>query len=146
MAHIRSMLLCDHAQVREGLLFVTSGGITRLAVPGPDSPVQFHLAGQLEIPAGEQGRTHTIDMKVTSAGSATDVWRATMTITTPESSDQLFPGESTIVPFAVLVGPFLTPDAGPHDLKVSVDDTETVLSTFYVLHAAAAGSPPIPSD
>ena len=136
MAHIRSTLLCDFAQVREGLLFVMSGGITRLAVPGPDAPVQCYLGGQLEVPADEQGLTHSIDMKVTAVGSAVDVWRATMTITTPQSSDQLFPGESTLVPFAVLLGPFLTPQPGPHDLKVSVDGSETALSTFYVLHPA----------
>ena len=48
MAHVRSAMLCDFAQVREGLLFVSSGGITRVAAPALGAPVSISVAGELE--------------------------------------------------------------------------------------------------
>ena len=32
-AQLKALVLCDFAQVREGLLFVQSGGLTRLVAP-----------------------------------------------------------------------------------------------------------------
>ena len=146
MATIRSTILCDFAQVREGLLFVSSGGITRLRLLGPGFPTQFYVAGQLEVAAHEQGATHGVELKVTSAISAIELWRAEMTVTTPAAeTQQLFPGESTIVPFALMIGPFVAPEPGPHDLKVSVTGGETTMSTFYVLHPAAGPDEPSPA-
>ena len=42
-------MLCDFAQVREGLLFVSSGGITRVAAPALGAPVSISVAGELEV-------------------------------------------------------------------------------------------------
>ena len=143
MPILRSTILCDFAQVREGLLFVVSGGITRLALQGPDAPAQVYLAGQLEVSPAEQGRTHTVDVKVTAAESAVDLWRAEMTFTTPPADEQpTFPGESTFVPLALCIGPFLAPAPGPHDLKISVAGGDTSMSTFYILHPRGGPNDP----
>ncbi len=136
MAHVRSAILCDFAQVREGLLFVSSGGITRIAVPAIGSSVTFSAAGELEVLAHEAGATHEVSFKVVAVGTSTVVWEAALSISTNAAPGGLFPGESLHVPFAFPVGPFPTIEFGLHDLKVSIDNAETELLTFYVLQMA----------
>lgn len=133
MAHVRSAILCDFAQVREGLLFVSSGGITRIAAPGIGAPVSFSVAGELEVLPLEAGSTHEVEFKVVVAETSLVVWEANLSISTSGSPDGLFPGESLHVPFAFPVGPFPVTALGPHDLKVSIDSAETELLTFYLL-------------
>ena len=133
MAHVRSAILCDFAQIREGLLFISSGGITRIATPNPPSPIAFHVGGHIEVPAIEHGNTLEVSFKVTSADTARDLWHATMVITTAADTSSLFPGESTHLPFALAVGPFVPEVLGPHDLKVKIDNQESELLTFYIL-------------
>ena len=142
MAHVRSAILCDFAQIREGLLFVSSGGITRIATAGPGSPISFHVAGQIEVPATEEGSTVEVGFKVSSAETARDLWSATLAVTTKPDASTLFPGESTHLPFALPVGPFTAESLGPHDLKVTIDNDETELLTFYVLQVVASDTPP----
>ena len=133
MAHVRSAILCDFAQVREGLLFVSSGGITRIAAAGPGAPLAFSVAGELEVGAHEAGSTHEIAFKVNVVETSTTVWEASLSISTSPSGEGLYPGESLHVPFAFPVGPFPATSFGPHDLKVTIDNAETELLTFYVL-------------
>lgn len=138
MAHVRSAILCDFAQVREGLLFVSSGGITRIAAPGVGSPVGFSVAGELEVGPLESDTTHEVVFKVTSVDTSETMWEATMSVSTNVAPEGLFPGESLHVPYALSVGPFPVRAFGPHDLKVSIDNAETELLTFYVLQMVGA--------
>jgi hypothetical protein len=140
MAHVRSAILCDFAQVREGLLFVSSGGITRIAAPGQGAPVQFSVAGEIEVLPFEVGSTHDIVFKVSEVSASRTVWEATLSISTDASPEGLFPGESLHVPYALPVGPFPANTFGPHDLKVSIDNSETELLTFYVLQMVTGDS------
>lgn len=133
MPHVRSAILCDFAQVREGLLFVVSGGITRMVVPDAGSPLSFFVAGQVEFTAAEAGSAHDFSFKVLSTASATTRWEAQVTITTSNENQALFPGEPTLVPFALHVGPFPVSELGPHDLRMSIAGSESELLTFYVL-------------
>lgn len=133
MAHVRSALLCDFAQVREGLLFISSGGITRVAAAGPGAPVSICVAGELEVMPLEASSAHEITFKVNAVETSELVWEATLSIATNVEVGALFPGESLVVPFALPVGPFPATVFGPHDLKVTIDNSETQLITFYVL-------------
>jgi len=133
MPHVTAALLCDHAQIRDGLLFVLSGGITRIAVPQPEAPISFTVAGLIEVSPDERGQPAVVRFSVTSAITADLLWEATVEFTTPADDPNLFPGETTQLPFAIQVGPFHTPAPGPHDLKVSAGGDETELLTFYVL-------------
>ena len=133
MAHVRSAILCDFAQVREGLLFVASGGITRIAAPELEAPVTFFVAGELEVTPMDSASVHDVEFKVTAAETSITVWQAAMSIDTSAANENLFAGESLHVPFALPIGPFPVLSFGPHDLKVSIDNSETQLLTFYVL-------------
>lgn len=146
MAHVRSAILCDFAQVREGLLFVSSGGITRIAAPDLGAPVGFSVAGELEVGPLESNSTHEVAFKVTTVETSATVWEATMSVSTSAIPDALFPGESLHVPYALAVGPFPVQVFGPHDLKVSIDNAETELLTFYVLQMVGDNGGPEPSE
>lgn len=134
-------MLCDFAQVREGLLFVASGGITRVAAPGLGAPVSISVAGELEVLPNESSTTHEVTFKVVVVDTSTVVWEAALAISTRSDPGGLFPGESLHVPFALPVGPFPATTFGPHDLKVSIDSSETQLLTFYVLQMVTGTSP-----
>lgn len=135
-------MLCDFAQVREGLLFISSGGITRVAAPELGAPIQFSVACELEVLPFEVGETHTVVFKVVHAETSQTVWEATLTLGTQENPQGLFPGESVHVPLAFRVGPFPVVAFGAHDLKVSIDDYETELLTFYVLQMVRPDAAP----
>lgn len=140
MAHVRSAMLCDFAQVREGLLFVSSGGITRVGATALGAPVSISVAGELEVLPFEADGVHQLTFKVSAVETSTVVWEAAVAITTTTDPGALFPGESMIVPYALPVGPFPATTFGPHDLKVSIDTSETELLTFYVLEITAPES------
>jgi hypothetical protein len=133
--HVRSAILCDFAQIREGLLFVSSGGITRMVVPDIGAPLSFWVAGQVEVDAAESGTSHEVTFKAVSTVAVRTLWEAQVMITTSTDNDGLFPGESTLVPFALNVGPLVVSELGPHDLRVSISGAESELLTFYVLTA-----------
>ncbi|MEZ5322009.1 MAG: hypothetical protein R2698_08055 [Microthrixaceae bacterium] len=141
MAHVRSVILCDFAQVREGLLFVSSGGITRIAAPTLGSAVQFYVAGEIEVMAHEADLVHNVDVKVNVVDTSTTIWHSHLQIQTNRTNEGMFPGESLHIPFACPVGPMPVSAFGPHDLKVSLDDSETEITTFYLLQITP--TPPI---
>ena len=62
---IAAAIVCDYTQVREGLLTVVSGGITRLwrdQVPGPFG---IELAVLVEVPPEERSDPHELHVTVT---------------------------------------------------------------------------------
>jgi hypothetical protein len=121
-AELKSLILCDFAQIREGLLFVQSGGLTRLAAP--TFPAQFacHVATLVWLPPHEAGTAHEIVMKVKSASTAK--LTATVKVELHESAapSALRPGEGRQVPIVVPLGAVSFPEAGEYDLQVEVDD------------------------
>jgi hypothetical protein len=57
-------LLCDHAQVRDGLLFVLSGGVTRIMRDSFPAAMGTCLALVLEFDSTETGRPHQLEIVV----------------------------------------------------------------------------------
>lgn len=126
-------MLCDFAQIREGLLFISSGGITRVGILEVGAPVQFFVAGQVEFGPDELGMQHDLEFKVVPVATARPVWAANVAIQTSPQAEGLFPGEHTQIPYALGVGPFESTEIGPHDVRVTINNAETELLTFYVV-------------
>jgi hypothetical protein len=59
---ITTAMLADFAQVREGLLFVSSGGITRCYREELPAPLGVFLAVVLELDRVEAERTHDVEV------------------------------------------------------------------------------------
>ena len=53
-----TMLLCDHAQVAEGKLYVLGGGWNQ--VPEPNTPIPVALAVQIEVPWDATNQKHSL--------------------------------------------------------------------------------------
>ncbi|WP_419918706.1 DUF6941 family protein [Candidatus Poriferisocius sp.] len=64
---IRVATLCDFAQVREGLLFVSSAGITRVYRESFPAPVGMMLALVLEMSPVEATDSHKVRVRVEDA-------------------------------------------------------------------------------
>lgn len=70
-AQLKALVLCDFAQVREGLLFVQSGGLTRLAALTFPAKFVCHLACLVYLPPDEAATAHEMVMKIKAASTAT---------------------------------------------------------------------------
>jgi hypothetical protein len=61
---ITTAMLADFAQVREGLLFVSSGGVTRCYREELPAPLGVVLAVVLQLDRVEAERTHDVEVRV----------------------------------------------------------------------------------
>jgi hypothetical protein len=59
---VRSAVVCDFAQVREGLLTIISAGITRLWRDDFPGPANIFFAAQIELDAQDRLRPHEIEV------------------------------------------------------------------------------------
>ena len=98
VATISSAILCDFAQVREGLLFVMSGGITRVLRPELPGKLGVKAAVVVEIGPEEIDQQHHVVVAVKHPASAQELARVG---TTFQAGGALEPGESLYVPLVV---------------------------------------------
>ena len=121
-AQLKSLILCDFAQIREGLLFVQSGGLTRLVAPTFPAKFGCHVASLVWLPPDEAGTAHKMVMKVKAASTARLI--ATINVAVHETAPPkgLQPGEGRQVPIVVPLGAVNFPEPGEYDLQVEVDD------------------------
>lgn len=129
MAAITSVLLCDYAQVRQGLLFVLSGGITRVYRPRLPAALGVKAAVLVEIGFAEVTRGHQLVVAVKHAGTAQEMGRMTSGF---RASGALEPGESLYVPIVVDLAGVPVREYGAHDVQVSVDGAVPAQLTIYV--------------
>lgn len=135
MADLTSALLCDFAQVREGVLFVSSGGVSRLTASRLPCPFAMHLALLFEIPSDEIGNTFRVNVTVAHAPTAQVGGTAEAKLST-RSNDTLLPGEALMVPMAVDLRPIEVKQPGPHDVRINVDGQLARFLTINVLTPA----------
>jgi hypothetical protein len=136
---IQAVILCDFAQVREGVLFVVAGGVTRLGVHNPrPSGLPVYLAAMFEMDPDEGSQAHELNVRVSNSSTAVECGRITGGFQV--AGAMLNPGENLMVPVAVPLGSIEVTEDGPYDVHVSVDGGAPRMLTFYVV----TGPPPIP--
>jgi hypothetical protein len=120
-AHLKSLILCDFAQIREGLLFIQSGGLTRLAAPTFPARFACHVAALVWLPPDEAGTAHEMVMKVKAAATVTLL--ATINVSLHETVVPvgLELGEGRQVPVVVPLAVVAFPEPGEYDLQAEVD-------------------------
>lgn len=134
-AHIVGLTLCDFAQIREGLLFVASGGITRLYRPElPAALGPLTLATIVEIAPTELDQPHELNVRVRHVDTATELFTVAGAMTAPAAGGGNYePGESATIPLAVPLPPnALLHQYGAYDLTASIDGGASARLTFYV--------------
>lgn len=147
---IQAAILCDFAQVREGVLFVASGGVSRLIRrPGEPSSIAICLAAIIELLPNEIPLVHEITVTVTRDSGGQTVGVATAAFQYPPQM-RLEPGEAAVVPIAISLAPVTITDLGMYDVRISVDGGVPAIRTLYVVpppqgHPLATPEPPLPS-
>jgi hypothetical protein len=116
---ITTMLLCDFAQVREGLLTVVSGGVTRVGLSRFPSPTPLYLAIVLYLPPDATDREHAVRVLFKYPETAEKFAEANVNVSPHVGDEQRVEGISFPVPLD-LRGVTL-PKAGLIDIQVEVD-------------------------
>ncbi|MGH9209457.1 MAG: DUF6941 family protein [Acidimicrobiales bacterium] len=131
MASIQAGILCDFAQVREGLLFVASGCLTRMYRESLPGPLNVMLALVVEIPHDEVDAVHELNIAVKQSSTASELGRVVTALQAGSSVRE--PGESLWVPVVADLRSGVVPEYGAYDVTMSVDGTPGPYLTFYVV-------------
>lgn len=129
-----AVILADHATVREGLLHVLGGGITRIIRDPLPGPLGVMLALMLQPDDLEDLlKSHDIEVAIKYAGPGDEelVAKAVMTLRTGA------PGVGPLPPVAVAVPLQAVPinKTGKHHLTVSLDGEQAAVIEFEVVKA-----------
>jgi hypothetical protein len=120
-ARLDALVLCDFAQIREGLLFVQSGGLTRLVAQTLPAAFGCHVAAMVYMPPNEAVEAHRMVMKIKSADAATLVATVNVDLHEVPRPAGLLPGEGRQVPVVIPMHKVVFPRAGRYDLQVDID-------------------------
>jgi hypothetical protein len=138
---IQAAILCDFAQVREGMLFVSSGGISRLYRPDQPMPLGIWLAVVLEVTADEMFAVHELRVTVSGEDGAT-VGSVTAGMQAPAGMQvQLNPGEPAVIPVVIPLMPIVVPGHGMYDIRIVADNGVAEIRTLYVGDPPQMGPP-----
>lgn len=138
---LTTVILCDHAQVREGLLFVHSGGVSRVVPASYPASIRVHLALVVHVPASEVTDAHTVDLRFKYPESAELIATAQIALRLNEIQGA-YPGEGINVPQVVDLSLIPFPRAGQVDVQVTVNPTGTAES-LDELGLVAEGDPSV---
>ena len=116
---LTTALLCDHVQVRDGLLFIVAGGITRLRRPSYPSTLGAGLAVVIEFEQAEAESPHQFALVIVGEDGE-EVGRVEAEIQVGDR-EGAYPGENVQVPLGVDMSGASLPKTGAYELRVYVD-------------------------
>jgi hypothetical protein len=115
---VTTALLCDFAQVRDRLLFVASGGITRVWRTQFPAPLGVHLALILELDQVELEGPHELQVIVMGQDGAR---LAELRGGFQANAGEAELGEMVQIPMAFDLRPVGVPGPGSYDVKIYID-------------------------
>ena len=129
---LSTLLLSDYAQVRDRLLFVSSGGISRVVQSSFPARPRIHLALVVHLPVGTLGSPHRVLIKLKYPDHAAVIGQIEIKINLDQIAGSN-PGEGINVPQAIDLTPIVFAHAGQVDVQVSIDDEPAGDLTFWML-------------
>jgi hypothetical protein len=130
MMRLTTGLLCDYAQVRQGLLHVVAGGVNRLVRPTFPAPMGVTLALVLELDPFERRTSHDITIRVVDADGR-QVAQGTGRILGAEMAPDA--PTRTQIPYVFDLRGVRIPSPGDYEVKVYVDQAHHVDIPFQGL-------------
>jgi hypothetical protein len=128
---VRSLVLCDFAQVREGLMTIVSGGVTRVRPQGYPATFGLHVAVMLELSPDDFGQPHECRVSIAQAETSVKlVEMVTNFVQEPHVAAQ--PGEPMVIPLAINFSEVSIGEPGQYDVKVAVGATTELVSVWFV--------------
>jgi hypothetical protein len=129
------MVLCDFAQVREGLLFVSSGGVSRVVSTSYPARLHLYLALVVHLPPSEMTEAHRMRVRFKYPDSATQIAHVDVAMQLNEPA-AVFPGEGINMPSAIDLANILFPRPGQIDVQIDIDDQLAGDLSFWLLESA----------
>jgi len=148
------VMLCDHAQVASGKLFISGAGIDHIQIPaGTSTPyvITFATAGLVRVPWTATNTEHAVTFKLlTEDGQNPPLPEGA--VSGPQGiggeikfnvgrPPQMASGDSQMVPFAFNFQGLPLMTAGRYVLAFSLDGNEERRLTFTVVLQPSAGFP-----
>jgi len=139
-------LLCDAVTVREGLLHILGGGVTRLGRPSYPAPMAVSLALRILLHPSEAGRQHRVEIEiVTQDGAQVGQVQAVFQAERP-AAGVLEPGEELAVAIPISLAKFALPKPGSYVVDILLNGMHQVslpirVSDQPLLPQAAPASP-----
>lgn len=131
---LTTLLLCDYANIREGMLNIVSGGITRIATSsGFPSAIDAHLAMSVYVHPHRITDTHTGRIILRYPDTLEEIARIEFQF---HGDAQLNPGEGLNFHFALPLQSVVAPRAGQIDVSVTVDEAPLGLISFWMSQAS----------
>jgi hypothetical protein len=141
-------LLCDAATIREGLIHILGGGVTRVWRGPFPARLGIDLAMVFTLHPTELGEKHRLKVVVQSTDGAQvanldaefEVGPAhpVIEVEPPEKPEARVPGESSVVPVVVPLREVPLPGPGSYSIEVLVDG-QHIQSLFFLAAAPKTG-------
>ena len=133
MLDLSTAVLCDFAQVRDRLLFVSSGAVSRLYRQELPSPLGLMVGLVIEVPLEDAGMEHRLRAEVINRHGTV---LATLENLFRVSDAGLFPHEVQQVPLVLSITGVRARTWGTHQVRLYLDDDLVRALTLYVVPAA----------
>ena len=132
MLDLSTAVLCDFAQVRDRLLFVSSGAVSRLYRQELPSPLGLMVGLVIEVPLEDAGMDHQLRAEVINRHGTV---LATLENTFRVSDVGLFPHEVQQVPLVLSITGVRARTWGTHQVRLYLDSELVRALTLYVVPA-----------
>lgn len=132
MLDLSTAVLCDFAQVRDRLLFVSSGAVSRLYRQELPSPLGLMVGLVIEVPLEDAGMEHQLRAEVINRHGTV---LATLENTFRVSDAGLFPHEVQQVPLVLSITGVRARTWGTHQVRLYLDNELVRALTLYVVPA-----------
>lgn len=134
---LTTLLLCDYANIREGMLNIVSGGITRIATTsGFPSAIDAHLAMSVYVHPHRVDQTHHGRIVLRHPDTTEEMARIEFDF---HGDAQLNPGEGLNFHFALPLQSIVAARPGQIDIAVTVDETPMGMISFWMSDASSGG-------
>jgi hypothetical protein len=140
---LTAALLCDYAEIRDGLLFVIAAPITRLS--RPQYPAQLGLPVALVVegaPAELVGLPHEVQVLLTHDDDPVGEARLAFQVA-EENVAHLEPGERVNLPLVIFTQEAVLPEPGIYSFSVRLNGGEAVGQPELTLSLLATVAPAI---
>lgn len=123
-------LLCDAATVREGLLHILGGGVTRLSRPSMPGPLSVQLALRIVVHPTEAALNHEgqVFIQTDDGARVAEIGFGFGSIEDPEN--KMLPGEEFALPLVVPTAGIVLPKLGAYAIEVLIDKIHQVSVPF----------------
>ena len=131
---LTTLLLCDYANIREGMINIVSGGITRIGSSvGFPTAIDAHLAMSVYVHPHRVAETHTGRIVLRFPDTVEEIARIEFQF---HGDADLHPGEGLNFHFALPLQGIAAPHAGQIDVSVTVNESPIGLLSFWMVDAS----------